>query len=290
MVVPFAAGGAVDFVGRLVGQEMSARLGQPVVVENRTGASGAIGAQFVARAAPDGHTVMMTPITSFAMLAGFAGNNLNLDLTRDFAAVGLIGAVPIVIVVNPRLPVTTLAELVAHLRARPGELGFATAGNGSTEHLAAELFMALTGTRMLHVPYRGGAPALADVLAGQVPLMFATAPNVLQNGGTLRVLAIATAARSAALPGVPTVAEAGLAGFEVSSIYGLLAPAATPGPAIDRLNRDMVAAVETAAVRDRLRQQGVEPGPASPATAAATVASEVARWAKVIRDAGVTLQ
>jgi tripartite-type tricarboxylate transporter receptor subunit TctC len=290
LIVPFAAGGAVDFVGRLVGMEMATRLGQSVVVENRTGAAGAIGAQYVARATPDGHTLMMTPLTSFAMLAGLPGNNLALDMARDFAAIGTIGAVPLVVVVNPRLPVNTLAELVAHIRARPGAIGYASSGNGSTEHLAGELFAGMTGTQMLHVPYRGGAPALADVIAGQVPLMFATAPNVLQNGGTLKVLAIATAARSAALPLVPTTAEAGLPGFEVSSVYGILAPAGTPAPVIERLNRELLAAVATPAVRDRLLQQGVDAAPSSPQAATALLAAELARWAGVIRAAGVTLQ
>ncbi len=290
LVVPFAAGGAVDFVGRLVGMEMAARLGQSVVVENRTGAAGAIGAQFVARAAPDGHTLMMTPLTNFAMLAGFPGNNLALDMAKDFVSVGTIGAVPLVVAINPRLPVNTLAELIAHIRAKPGEVAYASSGNGSTEHLAGEFFASLTGTRMLHVPYRGGAPALADVIAGQVPLMFATAPNVLQNGGTLKVLAIATATRSAALPQVPTTGEAGLPGFEVSSVYGFLAPAGTPAPVVERLNRDMVAAVASPAVSERLRVQGVEAAPSSPQDAAALLARELERWAKVIREARLTLQ
>lgn len=290
LIVPFAAGGAVDFVGRLVGMEMANRLGQPVVVENRTGASGGIGAQHVARATPDGHTLMMAPLTNFAMVAGMPGNNLGLDMAKDFASVGTIGAVPLVVAVNPRLPVNTLAELVAYLRSKPGELAFASSGNGSTEHLAGELFMGVTGTRMLHVPYRGGAPALADVLAGQVPLMFATAPNVLQNGGALKVLAIATPRRSAALPQVPTTAEAGLSGFEVSSVYGILAPAGTPAPVIERLNRDLLAAVATPTVRDRLLQQGVDAGPSSPQDATALLNAELARWARVIRDARITLQ
>jgi tripartite-type tricarboxylate transporter receptor subunit TctC len=290
LVVPFAAGGAVDFVGRLTGQGMSARLGQPVVVENRTGASGAIGAQFVARAPADGHTLLMAPITSFAMLAGFPGNNLNLDLARDFAPVGTIGAVPIVVVAANRLQVDSLSALVALARSRPEALSYASSGNGSTEHLAAELFAQQAGVRMLHVPYRGGAPALADVLAGQVELMFATLPNVMQNGGALKILAIATPARNAAVPQVPTTAEAGFAEFAVSSIYSLLAPAGTPAPVLDRLNRDMQAAVAQPEIRDRLLAQGVAPLPGTPAETAGQLGNEVTRWARVIRDARLQLQ
>jgi tripartite-type tricarboxylate transporter receptor subunit TctC len=290
LVVPFAAGGAVDFVGRLVGQGMSTRLGQPMVVENRTGASGAIGAQFVARAAADGHTLLMAPITNFAMVAGFPGNTLNLDLQRDFAPVGTIGAVPIVIVAANRLQVDSLASLVALARSRPGGLSYASSGNGSTEHLAAELFAQQAGVQMLHVPYRGGAPALADVLAGQVDLMFATLPNVMQNGGQLKILAIATEARSSAVPQVPTAAEAGFASFTVSSIYSLLAPAGTPAPALARLNREMQAAVAQPEIRDRLLAQGVVPGPSTPAVTAEQLAGEVARWTRTIRDARIQLQ
>ncbi len=290
LVVPFAAGGAVDFVGRLVGQGMSARLGQPVVVENRTGASGSIGAQFVARAPADGHTLLMAPITSFAMLAGFPGNNLALDLQRDFAPVGTIGAVPIVVVAANRLQVNDLAGLVALARSRPEALSYASSGNGSTEHLAAELFAQQAGVRMLHVPYRGGAPALADVLAGQVDLMFATLPNVMQNGGALKVLAIATAERSSAAPQVPTAAEAGFANFTVSSIYAVLAPAATPAAALERLNREMQAAVAQPEIRDRLAAQGVVPAPSAAAVTGGQLAAEVTRWARVIREARLQLQ
>ena len=290
LVVPFAAGGAVDFVGRLVGQGMSPHLGVPVVVENRTGASGSIGAQFVARAPADGHTLLVAPITSFAMLAGFPGNNLNLDLRRDFAPVGTIGAVPIVIVAANRLQVDSLPALVALARGRPSGLSYASAGNGSTEHLAAELFSQQAGLRMLHVPYRGGAPALADVLAGQVDVMFATLPNVMQNGSTLKILGIATAARSSAAPDVPTTAEAGFGNFTVSSIYSLLAPAATPAAVVARLNRDMQAAVARPEIRDRLLAQGVVPQPTAAAITGDQLGAEVTRWAQVIREARIQLQ
>ncbi|MBR0665473.1 tripartite tricarboxylate transporter substrate binding protein [Roseomonas hellenica] len=290
LVVPFAAGGAVDLVGRLVGQGMAAGLGQPVVVENRTGASGAIGAQSVARAPADGHTLLMAPITSFAMLAGLPGNNLNLDLLRDFAPIGTVGAVPIVLVAANRLQVESVGALVALARRRPAALSYASAGNGSTEHLAAELFAQQAGISLLHVPYRGGAPALADVLGGQVDLMFATLPNTLQNGGALKILAIATAARSGAVPEVPTAAEAGFADFAVSSIYGLLAPAGTPAAVVDRLNRAMQAAVAQPELRARLQQQGVEAAPTGADTTRQQLASEVARWAGVIRDARISLQ
>jgi len=290
LVVPFAAGGAVDFVGRLVGQGMGTRLGQAVVVENRTGASGAIGAQFVARAPADGHTLLMAPITSFAMLAGFPGNNLNLDLQRDFAPVGTVGAVPIVVVVANRVQADTLPALVALARSRPEALSYASSGNGSTEHLAAELFAQQVGARLLHVPYRSGAPALADVLAGQVEVMFATLPNVMQNGGALQILAIATPERSAAAPQVPTATEAGLPNFAVSSIYSILAPTGTPAAVLERLNRELQGAVAQPEIRGRLEAQGVIPMPRPAAATAAQLASEVPRWAPVIREARIQLQ
>ncbi len=290
MVVPFSAGGAVDFVARLVGQGLSPRLGQTVVVENRTGASGAIGAQFVARAPADGHTLMMTPITSFAMLAGMPGSNLGLDLAQDFAPVGTIGAVPVVVVASNRLQVDSLAGLVALARSRPGALSYASSGNGSTEHLAAEMFAMQAGIRMLHVPYRGGAPALADVLAGQVDLMFATLPNVMQNGSGLRVLAIATEGRSAVVPQVPTAAEAGFPGFVVSSIYGVLAPAGTPQPVLARLSQELQAAAAQSDIRERLQQQGVMPEPSPADVTGRQLRSEIARWGQVIREAKVQLQ
>jgi tripartite-type tricarboxylate transporter receptor subunit TctC len=289
LVVPFSAGGAVDFVGRLVGQGMGQHLGQPVVVENRTGAAGGIGAQFVARAPADGHTLMMAPITNFAMLAGMPGNNLGLDLVRDFAPVGTVGAVPIVVVAASKVKVNTLAELITLLRSSERPLSYASSGNGSTEHLAGEYFANLTSTRMLHVPYRGGAPALADVLAGQVDLMFATLPNVMQNGSGLKVLAIATEARSSVMPQVPTAAEAGVPAFHVSSLYGVLAPAATPQLVLQRLNRDLRAALAQDDVRSRLLQQGVLPESTSPEVTATQLQEELSRWAKVITEAKVSL-
>lgn len=289
MVVPFSAGGAVDFVGRLIAHGMTARIGQPIVVENRTGASGAIGAQFVARAPADGHTLLMTPITSFAMLAGLPGNTLGVDLVRDFAPVGTIGSVPIVVAASHRLQVDSLAGLVALARNRRETLSYASAGNGSTEHLAAEMFAMQAGIRMLHVPYRGGAPALADVLAGQVDLMFATLPNVMQNGSGLKVLAIATEGRSPALPEVPTTAEAGFSGFTVSSIYGLLAPAGTPQPVLAWLGRELQATVAQSDVRERLLQQGVIPDPRPPEITEQQLRAEVARWAEVVQRANLQL-
>ena len=289
LVVPFAAGGAVDFVARLIGPELGTRLGQPVVVENRTGAAGAIGAQAVARAAPDGTMLLMAPITSLSMLAGLPGSNVPFDLDRDFAPVALVGAVPLVVVVHPTVPARTLGELIAHARRNPGQLSFASAGIGSTEHLSAELLMSMSGARMVHVPYRGGAPAMMDVVGGQVQVMVATSPTVMQSGGTgVRALAIATARRSAALPDVPTAAEAGLAGYEVSTIYAVLAPAGTPADRIARLNREIVAAVRQDQVVERLRQQGIDPTPSTPAEAGAAVRSEMTRWAEVIRAAGIT--
>ncbi|WP_431285180.1 Bug family tripartite tricarboxylate transporter substrate binding protein [Humitalea sp. 24SJ18S-53] len=289
IVVPFAAGGAVDFVGRLVAQGLGERIGQSVVVENRTGAGGAIGAQFVARSAPDGYTLMMTPVTSFAMLAGLPNNNLNLDMDKDFSAVATIGAVPIVVAVHGSVPAANLAELVAYAKANPGRLSYASAGNGSTEHLAAELFALRAGIEMLHVPYRGGAPAMTDLIAGQVQVMFATLPNVMQNGSGVKVLAIAMPARSPVLQDVPTATEAGVVGFDVASVYGILAPAALPAAIRTRLSTEIVALVETPAVSVRLSQQGIIPTPLPAAESQALLRDEVVRWREVIERARITL-
>ncbi|MBE9605674.1 tripartite tricarboxylate transporter substrate binding protein [Acetobacteraceae bacterium H6797] len=289
LVVPFSPGGAVDIVGRLVGQGMGSRLGQSVVVENRTGASGAIGAQTVARSPADGYTLMMAPLTSFAMLAGLPGNNLNVNFETDFAPVGIIGAVPIVVVVNGKLGVNSLAELIALARSKPGELNYASSGNGSTEHLAAELFSMQTGAKMMHVPYRGGAPAMADLMAGQVDLMFATLPNAMQNGAGLRILAIATRERSPAAPSVPTSAEAGLPDFEVSSIYGLLAPTNTSAVVVGKLEAAMMAAVESPDIGQRLMQQGIMVKPVSAKQTGDIMREELHRWAKVIATGKITL-
>ncbi len=291
-VVPFPPGGAVDFVARVVAQEVSTRVGQPVVVDNRPGATGTIGATYVARAPADGYTLLTTAATSYAALAGLPGAGLPFDLEREFAPVAFVGALPMVVAVGPSVPAANLAEFIAYARERPGQLTFSSAGNGSTEHITGEVFMSLAGIRMLHVPYRGGAPAITALIAGEVHVMFATATNILQNGGGggLRFLAIARPQRSSALPDVPTAAEAGLPGFDVASMYGFIAPAGTPRPIVDRLNEAIVSSVRQPELQARLRQQGIEAVAATPDESAEIIRSELAKWSAAIRAAGITLQ
>ncbi|MCC7283578.1 MAG: tripartite tricarboxylate transporter substrate binding protein [Acetobacteraceae bacterium] len=288
MIVPFAPGGAVDLVGRVLAQEMGARLGQSIVVDNRSGASGSIGAQAVARSEPDGYVMLMAPITSFAMTLAIPGNNFGLDLEKDLFALGTVGVVPLVVAIHPSVPVSTLAELIAYAKANPDLLTFASAGNGSTEHLAAEMFMRQTGTRMVHVPYRGGAPAITDLVAGQVKVMFPTAPTMMQRGAGTKVLAVAAAERIATMPDVPTTREAGLPDFEVASLYGVLLPAGPPPAIVDLLSRTLMLACGSEQVRAKLAQQGITVAPASPRDAKAKLATEVERWAKLVREAGIT--
>ncbi|HVF63096.1 MAG TPA: tripartite tricarboxylate transporter substrate binding protein [Casimicrobiaceae bacterium] len=289
IVVPFSAGGAVDAVARLMAQKLSDRLGRPVVVDNKPGASGNIGAQGVARAAADGYTLLMAAVTNYAINAPLQPAQVTYSLEKDLTPVGIVGNVPLMMVVNPSVPATTLQQLIQLAKAKPGQLTFASSGNGSTEHLAGELFKKLAGVDMLHVPYKGGAPAVADVMGGQVTAMVATTPNVLPNvkSNRLRALAIAMPARNSQLPDVPTAAEAGLPGFEVASMYGILAPAGTPQPIINKLATELQAVLQMPDTLERLQQIGVEASYAPPAEAARRIRSDFAKWGKVIQDANI---
>jgi tripartite-type tricarboxylate transporter receptor subunit TctC len=292
IVVPFSAGGAVDAVGRLMAQKLSERLGKPVVVENKPGASGNIGAQAVARAAPDGYTLLMAAVTNYAINIPLAATPVGYNLEKDFVPVATVGNVPLMLVVNPSVQATSLAQFIALAKASPGKLTYASSGNGSTEHLAGALFMKLSGVEMLHVPYKGGAPAVADVMGGQVTAMVATTPNVLPNvkSGRLRALAIAMPARNAQAPDVPTAAEAGLPGFEVASVYAILAPTGTPPAIVGRLASDLQAILKMPDTLEKLAQIGVEASYASGAEANNRVRGEFTKWAKVIQDANIKIE
>jgi tripartite-type tricarboxylate transporter receptor subunit TctC len=289
IVVPFSPGGAVDAVGRLMAQKLTERLGKPVVVDNKPGASGNIGAQAVARASPDGYTLLMAAVTNYAINAPLYPAQVTYSLEKDFVPVALVGNVPLMLVVNPAVPANDLKQFVALVKASPGKYTFASSGNGSTEHLAGALFMKLAGVDMLHVPYKGGAPAVADVMGGQVTAMVATTPNVLPNvkAGRLRALAIAMPARNAQAPDVPTAAEAGLPGFEVASVYGILAPTGTPPAIVQRLAQDLDAILQMPDTRERLQQIGVEASYAAGADATRRIDGEFTRWAKVVQDAKI---
>jgi len=291
LIVPFAPGGGNDTIARTIAQKIAAGLGQPVVVDNRAGAGGVLGAELAARAAPDGYTLFLGGVGSHAINPNLH-KSLPYDPIRDFAPVALIASAPLVIVVHPSLPASSVRELIALARDKPGALNYASNGNGSSSHLAAAMFEAMTGTRMVHVPYKGLAPALTDLLSGQVQLMFSSVVAILPHvqAGKLRVLAVTSRRRLALVQDVPTVAESGLPGYESSSWYGILAPAGTPRDIVDRLNAQIVRAVHEPDVSKTLDNDGAEPIGSSPEEFAAFVRSELERVGKVIHEAKIDAQ
>jgi tripartite-type tricarboxylate transporter receptor subunit TctC len=288
MIVAYPPGGGTDIVGRMVAQKLGEALGQNVVIENRGGASGNIGTEIAARAAPDGYTVLMGNVAPNAINVSLF-RSLPFDPVADFAPVSLVASTPNILVVHPSTPARTVKEVIALARARPGTLNFASAGVGSSSHLAGELFRVLAGADIVHVPYKGAGPAMVDVLSGQVQLYFATMPAAMPHvkSGKLVPIAVTSARRSPALPELPTIAESGVAGYEASTWYGLLAPAHTPGPAVARLHEGILKILGEAELRERLTDQGFEPVGDSPQEFAAYIRSEIAKWGKVIRDAGI---
>ena len=287
LVVPFPAGGTTDILARAVAQRLTETMGQPVVVDNRAGAGGNIGADMVAKAPPDGYTLLMGTVGTHAINASLYAK-MPYDHVRDFAPVILVAGVPNVLVVNPALPVNSVQELIAYGTANPGKLNFASSGNGTSIHLAAELFKTMTGVQMAHVPYKGSAPALVDLAGGQVQLMFDNLPSSLAliKAGKLKALAVTSAQRSAALPDVPTVAESGLAGFEASSWFGLLAPAGTPKDIIAKLNGEVTKWLATPEAKEKLAAQGAIPAGRSPDDFMRHIAAETVKWQKVVKDSG----
>jgi len=286
LIVGFAAGSTTDILGRLMGQWLSQRLGQQFVVENRPGAGGTLGAEAMIRAAPDGYTLYMVPPAVAANAALYP--NLSFDFIRDAAPVAGVVRVPNVVEVNPSVPVNSIAELIAYAKANPGKLSFASAGIGTASHLAGELFNRMTGVNLAHVPYRGDGPAMADLVAGQVQVGFATmtASIALIRAGKLRPLAVCTLKRSDALPGIPSVSEF-IPGYEASSWFGIAAPKDTPTDVIASLNRQTNAGLADPAIKARLEDMGGMPLPGSPADFGKLIADETEKWGKVIRDAGI---
>ncbi|WP_431282794.1 tripartite tricarboxylate transporter substrate binding protein [Humitalea sp. 24SJ18S-53] len=287
IVVPFPPGGTSDILARLAAARFSAELGQPFVVDNRAGGAANIGADFVAKSAPDGYTLLLISSVHF-INAGLFDGRLSYDVLRDFAPIGLIAGVSQVVLVNPSLPVNTLAELIAYAKAHPGALNYSSPGNGSQPHLTAELFSTATGIRMVHVPYRGAPQAVTDVVSGQVQLTFATSPSAvpLVRGGQVRALAVTSAQRIAALPDVPTAAEAGLPGFESVGGNGLAAPAGTPAPIIDRLSGVLIRMLQDPDLRRALTEQGADARVTTPAEFTAYIGAEVTRWREAVRLSG----
>ena len=288
LVVPFAAGGGVDSVARLIAQSLAGPLGQQVVIDNRGGAGGVIGMEIVARAAPDGYTLLMSHVGFTAMPGLYP--KLPFDPVKDFDGVVVAATGIYVLVVNPAVPLRSVGEIITYAKANPGKLAFASGGTATTIHLAGELFKRAAGIDLLHVPYKGAAPALTDVIAGQVQMMFGTATNTLPlaKAGKLRALAVTSAKRSALAPELPTVAENGLPGFDVVGWYGLAATAKTPKALVDKLNAESNRVIHSAELNERLRTQGLEPAGSTPEAASALIKTDVARWTKVIREAGIT--
>ncbi|WP_252374357.1 tripartite tricarboxylate transporter substrate binding protein [Hydrogenophaga sp. 2FB] len=289
-IVPFPPGGAMDAIARTLGEKASTALGQPFVVENKPGAGGNIGAELVAKAPADGYTIMITSI-------GMATNkplygNLRYDPVKDFAPVSLLAVVPNVLVTNHTQPnVKTVADVIAAARKAPGTLSYASAGNGTSIHLAGEMFTSLTGVQMLHVPYKGSGPAVSDLLGGQVNYMFdsITSARAQLESGKLRALAVTTAKRSKALPNVPTMAEAGVAGYDVSPWFAVFAPAGTPKPVVARINKALLDAMKQPDVAERLSTIGAEPVGSTPEALATHLARESAMWTKLITERGIKL-
>jgi tripartite-type tricarboxylate transporter receptor subunit TctC len=288
LVVPFPAGGAPDIMGRALGARAAELLGQPVVIDNKPGAAGGLGAEMVAKAAADGYTLLLGTISTHAINASLY-TNLPYDHRKDFAPLTLIGSVPNVLSVTNALPANSVAALIAYAKANPGKVNFGSAGSGSTLHMCGELLKLAAGIDIQHVPYRGSAPAVADLVSGQIQMMFDNAPSAIPQvkAGRIRALAQTSAARSPLLPDVPTMIEAGFAGFVVTGWAGLFAPAATPPAILDRLHAALVEALRTPAVRERLEPLAVDIQPMERAAFSAFVEAETGRWADVVRRANV---
>ena len=290
IVVGFAAGGAVDASARIVGARLAERLETPVIIDNKPGFSGNLGAQFVAKAAPDGTTLLMSPVTSYAVTEAMMGSKTTgFSLENDLVPVAAVGEVPLVLIVSPQVPVNSVAEYIALAKKEPGAITFASSGNGSTEHVAAEMFMQQAQIKLLHVPYKGGAPAVTDVMAGQVQSMFATIPNVIQNvkANRLKAIAIATPTRHPALPQTPTVSESGLPGYEVSSVYMIMAPTGTPAAVLQRLNSEISAIVNEPETIQKIAGLGITPTATSLAESKTRAQGVIARWREVVKAGNI---
>lgn len=286
-VVPYPPGGGTDVIARIVQERFQATLGQPIVIENRGGAAGSLGTDVVAKAAPDGYTVLFT-LSSHTINPSIYPK-LPFNTVKDFEPIGTVASLPQILVANLQLPVANVAELIALAKAKPDTLAFASVGNGSPGHLAGELFKLRAGVKMTHVPYRGGGPAVTDVMGGQVPLLWVSIPAAAQfvKAGKLKALAVSTVKRSAAFPDVPTMQEAGVADFEVDSWYAMFVPAKTPKPVIDKLNQALNTVVHEADIRDKLLAQGSEGVGGTPAALGRLVDAELVKWAKLAKDANI---
>jgi tripartite-type tricarboxylate transporter receptor subunit TctC len=287
LIVPFPAAGTTDFLARILGQELTKAWGQQVIVDNRPGAGGNIGSDLVAKSAPDGYTLVMGAVGTHAINASLY-KKMPYDTVKDFAPITLIAMVPNILVVHPAVPAKSVKELIEYAKANPGKLNFASSGNGTSVHLSGELFKTMAGVSMTHVPYKGSAQALPDLLGGQVQLMFDNMPSMLPHvkAGKLRALAVTSSKRSPAMPDLPTIAEAGVAGYEASSWFGVLAPAGTPSAIVTKLNGEIVRILGLPEIKERLSSQGAEPVGNSPEQFAAYITAEMTKWGNVVKVSG----
>ncbi|MGO4331896.1 Bug family tripartite tricarboxylate transporter substrate binding protein [Cupriavidus sp. 2TAF22] len=290
LIVPFSAGGTTDILARIVGLQLGKALGQPVVIDNRPGAGGNIGASLAAKAPGDGYTLFMGTIGTHAINQSLY-SKLPYDPVKNFAPISRVAMVPNLVVVNPKVPVNNIKELIAYVKANPDKLSYGSSGSGSSMHLSGELFNSMTNLHIQHVPYKGSAPAVNDLLGNQIGLMFDNMPSSYPHvkAGKLRAIAVTSAKRSPALPNVPTVAESGVPGYEATSWFALYATAGTPQPIVDRLNAEVVKILAMPEVKKQMADQGAEPHPEKPAQLAAFMSAETAKWAKVVKASGATV-
>jgi tripartite-type tricarboxylate transporter receptor subunit TctC len=287
IIVPFAAGGTTDIVGRIIAQALSVRLGQPVIIENVGGAGGNLGATNASKAAHDGYTIFMATV-AHTMAPGIY-EKLSYNFEQDFAPITVVASVPNILIVNPAVPAKNVAELIAYIKANPGKVNYGTAGVGSTEHMSAELFRAISGTNIVHVPYRGGSPMLADLVAGHIQMSIETsgAATPFIKGGNVRALAVSPAKRSALFPDLPTLAESGLDGYDVTTWYGFLVPKGTPEPIRKKLYAQVVDVLKSPDIIKRLSDIGAEPGGQTPEQFAAFIHAETEKWVGLAKKVGI---
>ena len=287
LIVPAAPGGGTDFTARMIGQKLTEAVGQTIIVDNRPGAAGNIGVEIAAKAAPDGYTLVM-PITSFPINPHLY-SKLPFDTVKDFAPVVLASSAPLLLVVNASVPAKSVSELIALAKAKPGQLNYANSGNGTTAHLAGELLKKMAGVNLVSIPYKGGGPAVLDLIAGRVQIYFSTVPAALTHvqAGKLRGIAVTTTKRVNLIPDVPTVAESGLPGFEVVGWFGIFAPAATPRSVVAKLNKELNSILRTPETQQRFASQGLIPGGGTPEELGKFLRSEIDKWGALIKDAGI---
>jgi tripartite-type tricarboxylate transporter receptor subunit TctC len=287
VIVPFAAGGTTDIVTRILAQRLTESWGQQLIVDNRPGAGGNIGSELVAKSPADGYTILMATVATHGINASLY-RKIPYDPIKDFMPITLVASTPSVLMLNPAVPANSVKELIALAKARPGQLNFGSPGNGSSHHLAGELFDSMAGVKMTHVPYKGTAAALIDVMAGQIQLTFDTLPSAMPyvKGGKLKAIAVTSAKRTRSLSDLPTVSEAGVPGYEVTSWYGALAPAGTPPDVVKTLNADFVRTIRIPEVSEKMIEAGADPVANTPEQFAGFIRSELKKWAKVVQDSG----